>query len=177
MANFNEAFSATLQAEGGYVDDPHDPGGETYKGIARSRNPKWPGWTRVDILKTKSNFPRSLDADTDLQQWVSDLYEINYWHKVRGDDIANQAIANSVFDFAVNAGPITSAKLAQFAVHVEPDGVIGDTTLTKLNAEDPRTFLAVFALAKIGRYIKICEGRVDSRKYFYGWVRRTLEGV
>lgn len=177
MANFNEAFAATLQAEGGYVDDPQDPGGETYKGIARSRNPKWPGWTRIDILKTKSNFPRSLDADTELQQQVRDLYEINYWHKVRGDDIANQAIANSIFDFAVNAGPTTSAKLAQFAINVEPDGVIGETTLSKLNDENARAFVAVFALAKIGRYIKICEGRADSRKYFYGWVRRTLEGV
>ena len=108
---------------------------------------------------------------------IRDLYEVNYWDKILGDEIADQDIAESIFDFAVNAGPRTSAKLAQIAVEAKPDGVIGPVTLEKINADDKRAFLAVFALAKIGRYVNICEKRKESRKYFFGWVRRTLEGL
>ena len=177
MANFNEAFENTMKSEGGYVNDPDDPGGETYKGIARKRNSKWDGWITVDLLKQKPNFPKNLDQDEALQQKIKDFYEINYWDKVRGDSISDQDVAESIFDFGVNAGPKTSAKLAQISVQAEPDGVIGPKTLKKLNTEDKKTFLALFALAKIGRYVNICEKNNTSRKYFYGWVRRTLEGV
>lgn len=177
MADFNTAFDVTMKAEGGYVNDPDDPGGETYKGIARSRNPKWSGWTNIDLLKNTSNFPKNLENDADLQQKIRDLYEANYWDKIRGDHIVDQDIAESIFDFAVNAGPRTSAKLAQMTVNAKADGVIGPATLEKINADDKRAFLAVFALAKIGRYVNICENRRESRKYFFGWVRRTLEGL
>jgi len=177
MADFNVAFKETMKAEGGYVNDKDDPGGETYMGIARTRNSKWPGWVTIDLLKNKSNFPKSLDKNDEVQRQVKELYEANYWDKVRGDEIKDQDIAESIFDFAVNAGPRTSAKLAQFAVKAEPDGVIGPKTIEKINADDPRAFLAVFALAKIGRYVKICEKRTTSRKYFFGWVRRTLEAM
>ncbi len=56
MADFKTAIEATLKAEGGYVNDPDDPGGETYKGIARNRNSKWSGWTHIDLLKNKCVF-------------------------------------------------------------------------------------------------------------------------
>ena len=177
MADFNAAFEMTMKAEGGYVNDPDDPGGETYKGIARSRNPKWNGWTTIDLLKKEANFPKNLDNNAVVQQKVKDLYEANYWDKICGDDITDQDIAESIFDFAVNAGPRTSAKLAQITVQAEPDGVLGPVTLEKINTDDKRAFLAVFALAKIGRYVNICEKRNASRKYFFGWVKRTLEGL
>jgi len=177
MANFDEALEETLKAEGGYVFDKDDPGGETYKGIARTRNPKWSGWTTIDILRNKRNFPSNLDNDPQLQQQVKDLYQVNYWDRVRGDDIDNQDVAESIFDFAVNAGPATSAKLAQITVGAKADGVIGPQTLAKINADDVRAFLAVFTLSKIGRYVNICEKRRESRKYFFGWVRRSLEGL
>jgi len=177
MANFNEAYASTMKAEGGYINDPDDPGGETYKGVSRKYHSKWGGWIVIDLLKHKPNFPKNLDEDKTLQQEIKNFYEINYWDKIQGDTIQDQDIAESIFDFAVNAGPRTSAKLAQISVQATPDGVIGPKTLKKLNTEDKKTFLAVFALAKIGRYLKICETNTSSRKYFYGWVRRTLEGV
>jgi lysozyme family protein len=177
MADFSKAFEQTMSAEGGYVNDPQDPGGETYKGIARKLNSKWDGWIIVDLLKAERGFPGNLDGHADLQARIKTFYEINYWDKVRGDDITNQHIAESIFDFAVNAGPITSMKLAQATVGAEADGVIGPATLEKINADDPRAFLALFALHKIARYVSICEKRSESKKFFYGWVKRTLEGV
>ena len=103
----------------------------------------------------------------------------HWWNKTVShiQNIPNQHIAEAIFDFAVNAGPVVSIKLAQATVGVEPDGVLGDTTLQKINTDDPRAFLAVFTLSKIGRYVSICEKRKESRKYFFGWVRRSLEGI
>ncbi len=177
MAKFDEAYQATMTAEGGYANDPQDPGGETYKGVSRKSHAKWAGWVMIDLLKQKPNFPENLRNSGELELEVKKLYEVNYWHKVQGDDIKDQDIADSIFDFAVNVGPRTSAKLAQISVGAEPDGVIGPLTLKKLNADNPRAFLSVFAISKISRYVRICEQRKESRKYFFGWVRRTLEGL
>lgn len=177
MANFETAFAHTMKAEGGYVNDPQDPGGETYKGIARKMNSKWDGWIIIDMMKKETTFPANLDSNERLQQDIKQFYEVNYWDKIRGDEIVNQDIAESLFDFAVNAGPATSAKLAQITVGAEPDGVIGPKALEKINGDNPRAFLALFALNKIARYVSICEKRPESKKYFLGWVRRTLEAV
>lgn len=174
MAAFDLAFDKTMRAEGGYGNDPQDSGGETYKGIARNSNPKWPGWIIIDQMKTKGNFPRSLDSNNDLQNQIKQFYEANYWDKIRGDDITEQLIAESIFDFAVNAGPSVSIRLAQMSVGANPDGVIGNDTLQKINADTPRAFLAVFAIHKIGRYVSICEKKPDNKKFFYGWIRRTV---
>ena len=177
MADFTTAFGLTMKAEGGYGNDPQDPGGETYKGIARKMNSKWDGWVIIDMMKQENNFPANLNDNTQLQEKIKAFYEVNYWDKICGDAIKNQDIAESIFDFAVNAGPIASAKLAQTTVSAEPDGVIGPQTIEKINADDPRAFLAVFALHKIARYVSICDKRHESKKFFFGWVKRTLEGI
>lgn len=177
MADFEKAFELVMKNEGGYVNDPDDPGGETYKGVARNRNPSWPGWIRIDILRQKRGFPANCETDRELQNEVGDLYQVNYWHKVRASQIDSQAVAQSVFDFAVNAGPITSAKLAQYVCGAKVDGVIGAETLGKINDMDETFFLAQFALAKLARYVHICERNPKSKKFFYGWSRRVLEGV
>ncbi|MEI6091953.1 MAG: putative peptidoglycan-binding domain-containing protein, partial [bacterium] len=93
------------------------------------------------------------------------------------DDIENQLVADSIFDFGVNAGVRTSASLAQLVVEADPDGVIGPATITKLNAFDPDHFLAAFTVAKIARYISIVKKRPESRKYFYGWICRTINNA
>ncbi len=177
MADFASAFATTMQAEGGYVNDPQDSGGETYKGIARKLNSKWDGWIIIDLAKREKTFPANLDDNAKLQEKIKIFYEANYWDKIRGGDISNQHIAESIFDFAVNAGPVTSTKLAQCTAGENPDGIMGPATLNKINADDPRAFLANFALQKIARYVSICENRDESKKYFFGWVKRTLEGI
>ncbi len=177
MAEFESAFAKTMKAEGGYVNDPQDPGGETYKGIARKMNSKWDGWILVDMAKREGNFPANLDGNSQLQEKIKSFYEVNYWDKIRGDEIINQHIAECIFDFAVNAGPITSAKLAQTTVGAEPDGTIGQVTLKKINDDDPRGFIAVFSLHKIARYVSICDKRQESRKFFFGWIKRSLEAL
>ena len=177
MADFAAAFVLTMKAEGGYGNDPQDPGGETYKGVARKMHSKWDGWTLIDMMKKEKTFPANLNSNTPLQKKIEAFYETNFWDKIRGDDIQNQDIAQSIFDFAVNAGPIVSVKLAQRIVNSKPDGIIGVETLKKINADDPRAFMALFALRKIAHYVSICDTRKESKKFFFGWVKRTLEGV
>ena len=174
MANYEQALQWVLTHEGGYVNDPDDPGGETYKGVARKMNSKWEGWTLIDMLKKQSGFPANLDKDAELQETIKSFYEINFWDRIKGDDIASQEVATSIFDFAVNAGVSTSASLAQLVVGAEKDGIIGKHTIELINGFDPEHFIASFTVAKIARYVSIVKKRPTSKKYFYGWVCRAL---
>lgn len=174
MANFEKALLITLKSEGVYDNDPQDTGGETYKGIARNKNPQWSGWVDVDVAKRTDNFPANLESNVQLQESVKSFYKTNYWDKVQGDKIDNQCVAESIFDFAVNAGHVVSSKLAQSVVSVPQDGIIGQITVVKINAIDAEIFLKIFALNKIARYIDICDKRAESKKYFFGWVKRAL---
>ena len=175
MSEFQPALQKVLSHEGGYVNDPDDPGGETYRGVARNMHSKWSGWVRIDMCKNQSGFPANLEKDTELQNEIARFYQINFWDKINGDNIQNQLVANSIFDFSVNAGVKTSASLAQLVVETEADGVIGPQSLEKINAFDPDHFLAVFTLAKIARYMAIIRKRPASKKYLYGWITRALE--
>jgi len=174
MAEFTKAFQLVIAHEGGYGNDPDDPGGETYKGVARKIFSKWDGWIKIDILKRQTGFPANLDKDVDLQQNVVDFYRVNFWDKMNGDNITNQQVAESIFDFGVNAGVGTSVSLAQLVIQTEADGVIGPQTIEAINKFDPEHFIAAFTVAKIARYVSIVKKRPTSQKYFYGWVRRAL---
>ncbi|MDP2336753.1 MAG: glycosyl hydrolase 108 family protein [Bacteroidota bacterium] len=174
MADFTKAFELVMAHEGGYVNDPDDPGGETYKGVARKIHSKWNGWTKVDMLKRQSGFPGNLDKDEELQQDVSKFYRDLFWNKIKGDEINDQQVAESIFDFGVNAGTGTSASLAQMVLSIKTDGVIGPKSIESLNSFNSEHFLAAFTVAKIARYIHIVKKRPTSQKYFYGWICRAL---
>lgn len=174
MADFTKAFQLMIAHEGGYVNDPDDPGGETYKGVARKIFSKWDGWVKIDMLKRQSGFPANLDKDAELQEAIADFYRVTFWDKMKGDEIFDQSVANSIFDFGVNAGIGTSASLAQMVIGAKTDGVIGPKSIAELNAFNAEHFLAAFTVAKIARYVSIVKKRSASRKYFYGWVLRAL---
>lgn len=166
--NFKKALEFVLKNEGGYVNDPDDPGGETYKGIARNMWPDWAGWAIIDKKHIRSlGIPQ-------LQELVEEFYYIKFWKPVGGDNINNLDVAISIFDFAVNAGIATSVSLAQVVVGVDKDGIAGDNTVNAINGFDPDHFLAAFTVAKIARYVSIINKRPASRKYLFGWVRRAL---
>ena len=174
MAQFINAFQKTIDHEGGYVNDPDDPGGETYKGVARKMHSKWEGWTTIDLLKRQPGFPANIDRDPEIREQVGTFYLNQFWNKIKGDDIQNQEIAESIFDFAVNAGVATSAALAQLVIKAKTDGVIGPQSIAAITAFDPEHFLAAVTVAKIARYVSIVKKRPTSRKYFYGWILRAL---
>jgi lysozyme family protein len=133
MADFLTAHKRTAFYEGGYANDKDDAGGETWRGIARTRHPNWPGWFIVDGHKKQPGFHDSLAKDEALQVMVEAFYRANFWNAIHGDDIADQEAANNIYDSAVNIGVAPAIRLAQEALGITVDGVMGPFTINKLN--------------------------------------------
>ncbi|HNO71458.1 MAG TPA: putative peptidoglycan-binding domain-containing protein [Bacteroidia bacterium] len=128
----------------------------------------------MDLQKRQPNFPANLVNKIELNAEIEHFYRVNYWDKIKGDEIKDQRVANSIFDFAVNAGVTTSSVLAQKVVGVKEDGVLGGDSLTAINNQPADQFISAFTVAKIARYISIVKKRPANQKYFYGWIRRAL---
>lgn len=175
MAEFKISLQKTLAHEGEYVNDPDDSGKETYRGISRANHGDWKGWFVIDQYKIKSNFPFSLANNADLEKQVELFYLYEFWLPLKCDLIANQVTADSIFDFAVNAGINKSVQLTQSIVGTKTDGIVGEKTLQKLNSLDFGYFLPAFTVAKISHYIAIIKKRPANKKYLFGWIIRALE--
>lgn len=167
MAEFLPAFERMIVNEGGYVlhTVKDDRGGMTYAGIARAFHPHWPGWRVID------------QGETPPADLVRQFYRSNFWHPLRLDEVEHQDVAGNIFDFGVNAGLGTAAKLAQLVAGTTPDGKIGAKTLQALNTIDPDLFVARYALAKIARYRDIVAKNRTQQRFLIGWLNRTLKGM
>lgn len=118
MADFETAFYLTNQVEGGYSNDKDDRGGETYRGRARKSHPDLALWKIIDSMKAKNGFPACLDGSQELQQLVKESYKQIEWVGINGDKITNQAIANEVYDNAVNMGVGKSVEYLQRTINI-----------------------------------------------------------
>jgi len=114
---FNDCLAAVLKEEGGYVNNPRDPGGMTNLGVTKRVWEKWCGHTASEAEM------RSLSVAK-----VTPLYRAQYWNAVCGDQLPG-ALALCVFDFAVNAGPRRAGQTLQRLVSASQDGQIGPATL------------------------------------------------
>jgi lysozyme family protein len=177
MANFNLALSKVLSHEGGYVNDPDDLGGETYKGISRNSHSSWPGWSIVDQNKLKPNLPKSLAANKELKLLVEQFYYDTFWIPLKADEIQNQTSAESVFDYAVNVGIRTATKVVQYVVGTKADGIMGEKTLSKINSIDFGYFQAALLVNKLKYYVFIIRRRPTNKKFLLGWLSRTLSFI
>lgn len=158
MANFEKCFEILIGHEGGYVNDPLDPGGETKFGIS------------------KRSYPNEDIKNLTIER-AKEIYKRDFWDKINLDKINSFDVCLSIFDFAVNAGSATAAKLAQRTVGVDDDGIIGSGTILAINKYDEEKFVYKYAILKIKRYISICEKTPTSKKYFYGWTIRACSNL
>lgn len=129
MANFKEEFDKLIFAEGGYVNDPDDAGGETYLGISRKNNKSWTGWKIIDNIKKQhgtKGITNILKQDKALTNSASLLYKIKYWDVMELDDIPSQSIAHEMFDTAVNCGVSKAIKIAQHIIGMTQTGKWSD---------------------------------------------------
>ena len=122
MKQFNSCLEIILHHEGGYVNHPADPGGETNLGVTKR---VYEAYCKKNGLRAKSM--KSLEI-TD----VAPIYKTEYWDRVKGDDMP-RALALCVFDFGVNAGTGRAAKYLQGMIGTKKDGGIGPNTLKKLD--------------------------------------------
>lgn len=184
MADFLTAYNKTMNAEGGYANDPLDHGGETYRGIARNINSHWSGWSIVDSYKSKVGFPKNLDQDTNLQQLVRDYFKTNYWDVYSLDKLSVQFMANELFDTGVNCGTSTSAKFFQRVLKIMSDktltidGKVGDKTLAafeKLSPRDKYDVWILFNALQGEKYIAICENNPSQDRFIRSWTSRVFE--
>ncbi len=158
IEKFRFAVERTLAHEGGYANDPRDPGGETNFGISRRSYPQ------LDIKNLKRE-----DAER--------IYRCDWWEKFGYDSISDRFIAAKAFDLAVNLGPRQAHKLLQSAVRettalaIAVDGVLGDGTVKAVNDHPhPEFLLAALKLLAVGHYLAI-----GNPRFLTGWIRRAIE--
>lgn len=125
--SFDHEIEKVLDNEGGYVNNPDDPGGETKFGFSKRSNPD------LDIA--------SLTRDR-----AKERYRTEFWERVHGDDLPPM-VAFMALDFAVNSGVETSIRKLQVAAGVADDGHWGTVTQAAITAM-PAVVLALRLIAE-----------------------------
>ena len=148
--SFDKAFQITVGVEGGYVNDPADPGGETRYGISKRAHPD------VDI--------KSLTLDQ-----ARNIYRRDYWQAASCDSMPER-IGHLVFDCAVHHGVKTAIKLLQRALKVADDGEFGPITRGTLTARDTNE-TADLLMAQRMLYLMTCSAWPT---YKLGWAKRCF---
>ena len=115
-SNYDKCLETILHHEGGYVNHPKDPGGETNLGVTKRVYQEHGGTKDMKDL---------------LVEDVAPIYKKGYWDKMKGDDLPG-GLDLCVFDFGVNAGPGRAAKFLQQMIGTTVDGGIGPNTLAKV---------------------------------------------
>ena len=159
QANYDKCLETILHHEGGYVNHPKDPGGETNLGVTK----------RVYLEHGGTKDMKDL-----LVEDVAPIYKKGYWDKMKGDELPN-GLDLCVFDFGVNAGPGRSAKYLQTMIGTVADGGIGPNTLAKLREYVEEHGLATaidnFQEARQEYYEKLSTFDTFGK----GWTRRVDE--
>lgn len=135
MANFKESFDKVILAEGGYVNDPDDAGGETYLGISRVNHPYSKMWDIIDSIKKDygtKNINSRLKQDARLIKEAEHIYKSKYWDVLYLDEVPSQRIAHQLFDDAVNRGVGSAIRVAEHVMGMTPTGKFSDALLTNL---------------------------------------------
>jgi lysozyme family protein len=146
--NFDLAVDAVLAHEGGYVEDPHDPGGATKWGISNRSYPD------IDIAKlTKAD--------------ARDIYHNDYWQAMRCDELPS-GLDLLVFDAAVNQGQGAATIMLQQAVGAQVDGIIGPRTMDKAQVGNIENAIRELVALRAVKYGNIA----TFPRYGLGWMRR-----
>lgn len=146
---YDDAFKIILGEEGGYSNDPRDPGGETKFGISKRAYPT------VDI--------KNLTIDQ-----AKAIYLRDYWTPVRARDLP-WPLGLYMFDCAVNQGVTTAVRLLQQSLGVAVDGEFGNVTMRAARASSDRD-AARFLAFRARRYV----GTDKFDIYGTGWFTRLF---
>ncbi len=152
-----------IEREGGYVNDPDDPGKETNMGITFAVFREWRGIASVDALKNLSHQEASLIYFQVFWFPNMEIYHANWWLK------------EFMFDWYVHSGTRNSNRHIQRLVGAKPDGYFGPNT-AKLVKEywlnNPKTAKMDLVLARIYFWFRIIKRVPVRAKYGPGWLNR-----
>ena len=147
---FDRAVAHVLDEEGGYVNNPNDPGGETNFGISSRAYP------HLDIKNlTRAN--------------AAKIYYDDYWRQTGEKFVHTPALALFLFDTAVNMGKVTAVKLLQKGLGLQQDGMVGPATRAAVD-KNPTSALIKLATERQLRYTKLPTWEVFGN----GWSTRVM---
>lgn len=159
MSLFELAIDRVLENEGGYDNDPADPGGETKYGIC------------------KRSYP-NLDIKNLTIQEAKHIYERDFWDANQLSKINSQVVASKVFDMCVNMGSYRGIELLQQAIDtlgesVNEDGKMGPVTIMAVNRlEENQLHLALKQVCR-NFYNDLVERHPKLRKFLRSWLHRA----
>ena len=157
--NFQKSLELILKSEGGFSNDPHDPGKITNLGVTQNAWEAYVGH-QVDEAEMRGLMP----------EIVAPFYKARYWDACKCDQLP-LGIDYAVFDFAVNAGVSRASKTMQSALGTAADGIVGPATLGVAVNADPDHFLEKFSAAKEQFYRNL----PTFEHFGKGWLRRVSE--
>ena len=157
MSDFDKAFDLLIGNEGGYVNDPKDPGGETNLGITKT----------VAVANGYAGDMRTMPKET-----AKAIYRKMYWDKLQCDQLPF-VVAFQLFDAGVNHGNSQAVKFLQRALSVVDDGVIGAKTIAATNALDDLQIVMLFNAERIEFYAALKTFSTFGK----GWVRRVASNL
>lgn len=163
MDNFTACLAFVLQAEGGYSDNPADPGNWT-GGIAGAGELRG---TKCGI--SAAAYP-ALDIQNLTEQQIEIIYRQDYFMPVHGATLP-LPLAMVAFDAAVNAGVRRSIIWLQQSAGVTADGVLGDETLNVLTSGDAVALSGEALARRLDFYARSSEWA----SFGLGWTRRVLK--
>jgi len=167
IENFQASLAQILKSEGGYVNDPRDPGNALPGGRLGSTNlgctqRVWEAFVGREV--TQDDMRALTPAD------VAPLYKAQYWDKVKGDQLP-AGLDYALFDAAINSGPGQAGKWLQQVLDVQADGVIGPGTLAAVAAHSPADLISAYQFKRLAFLKNLKTWSI----YGNGWGRRVTE--
>jgi len=157
--NWDKCFDLVIVNEGGYVDNPADPGGATNWGCTKA---VWEQYIGHEVSKE--------DIRNLTKEDVKPLYKRNYWDAIHGDALPS-GLDYCLFDCAINSGVGRAARFIQEIVGVFADGAIGNNTVTAINQMNTVTMINEFSDKR--------QAFLETLKTFpvfgKGWTKRVTE--
>ena len=158
MSKFDDIIEVVLEHEGGYVNDPKDPGGETNFGIAKRSHPD------VDI----KNLTR---------EGAKEIYKEVQWDKNKVESLPEE-LWHIYFDMCVNQGKSRAVKIIQRAVNgkggsLTVDGGMGPMTIAAIGKS--RVELDRVRAYRVKYYSDLVTKKPDLERFYFGWFKRALE--
>ena len=187
MANFDIAMPKAFALEGGYVDDPNDPGGATKFGVSLRWLVTLKGFDKLRGGHAEGDI--NGDGVIDIEdvraldkQSAAQIYKDEWWDKYRYGDITDQNIATKVFCTALNMGAGPANRMLQqcLIAHgrpIEADGQLGPATMQALRyviAKDgPNTILVAYRALQAAYYRNLVSHNPKLGKFLNGWLARA----
>ena len=184
MATVDEIADEIIVREGGFVNDPDDPGGATKFGVTIHT------MRRLGLALTGDGAVTEADVRALSHDQARRIFVDHYFHAPRISDLPDILHA-TVFDMQVNAGVqavrLLQRLVARMGFPCAVDGKIGPKTTAAVQAAvnaAPDFIVDAYGIERRNYYYALADQRVASRKYARlrdggkgGWIRRAEEFI